>query len=171
VGRFVALLLTLVLLAASAGSSLGAVHRIPGCHAADLSATFTKVPRSAGGGLVAYTLTLRNISKATCALAFSEVRLLDRHGQGLATTVTASPQAAFGSTVVLRPGQAGTQTAHLSATFPGQGEPTKGPCEPLAYGIKVVFGRFAKSLQAKVQPPTPVCSNGMLMFGAVTRAA
>jgi hypothetical protein len=171
VGRFVALLLPFALLAAFAGSSLGAVQRVPGCHAADLGATFTKVPRSAGGGLVAYTLTLRNISKATCTLAFSEVRLLDQHGQGLATTVAASPQAAFGSAVVLRPGQAGTQTAHLSATFPGQGEPSKGPCEPLAYGIQVKFGPAAKSLQAKVVPPTPVCSNGMLIFGAVTRAA
>jgi hypothetical protein len=166
VGRAVALFLPFAL-AASAGSALGAAQRVPSCHAAGLTATFAVVPGSAGGGLVAYKLTLRNTSKTACRLGFAEVRLLDQRGRRLSTSVAADPKNAFGSTVVLEPGRAGAQTAHFSATFPGQGEPTKGPCEPLAYRLEIVLGQGTARLVAKVQPPTPVCSGGMLMFGAV----
>ena len=97
------------------------------------------------------------------------MRLLDKNGKRLPTTVVA-PKDALGSTVVLRPGEAGAQSAHFSATFPGEGEPSTGRCEPLAYELQVLFARANARLVARVRPPTPVCSNGMLMFSAVGHA-
>ena len=95
------------------------------------------------------------------------MRLLDKQGRGLPTTVAADPKSALGSTLELKPGEAGVQSAHFSATFPGRGEPTTGPCERRAYQLRIVFAQVAPRLVAKVRPPTPVCSSGMLMFSAV----
>ncbi len=167
VARLVALFLPFALLAVFAATALATAQPLPACEATDLTATFMEIPGSAGGGLVAYELTLRNKSKTACRLRFSEVRLLDKQGRRLPTTVSADPGSALGSTVVLKPGAAGVQPAYFSATFPGAGEPTKGPCEPLAYELQVVFARARARLAASVRPPTPVCSSGMLMFGPV----
>jgi Protein of unknown function (DUF4232) len=166
VGRVVAIV-ALVALALVTEGAQGSPRPIRGCDPADLTATFVEVPGSAGGGLVAYRLTLRNRSKTACRLRFAGVRLLDRHGKGLLTSIAPDPSDALGSTVVLEPGQAGVQTAHFSGTYPGQGEPASGPCEPPAYWLRIVYRRAPKQVLAKVQPPTPVCSNGMLMLGAV----
>ena len=169
VARVVALLVALAL-AVSAGRALAAPPGIHRCQANALSATFTVIPGSAGGGLVAYRLKLRNSSTTPCRLGFARVRLLDRYGRLLSTTLVADPNSAYGSSVVLEPGQAGAQVAHFSATFPGQGEPTSGPCEPTAYRLRVVVGQPAKGAVARIEPPTPVCSSGMLMLGAVSPA-
>ncbi len=139
------------------------VHR---CQAKALSPTFTVIPASAGGGLLGYRLRPPSSSTSPCRLAFVRVRLLDQHGRGLSTTLVADPISACGSSVVLEPGQAGSQVAHVSATFPGQGEPTSGPCEPTGYRLGVVGGGHPP--RARRRESTP--SSGMLMSGAVSPA-
>jgi hypothetical protein len=167
--RVATILVPLALAASIASAASGtSLKKAPACRSDGLSATFARVPGSEGGGLVAYKLTLRNASGPRCRLGFSHVRLLDRNGSRLPTTDAPETTSDLGPSVIVASGQAAAQTARFSATFAGQGEPTKGLCENRAYSLQVVFGR-QQPVVAKVDPPTPVCSSGLLLFSGISR--
>jgi hypothetical protein len=169
-GRAATVLLPLAVAAClTSAASATSLKKAPACRSDGLSATFSRVPGSEGGGLVAYKLTLRNTSGPRCRLGFSHVRLLDRNGSRLPTSDMPETTSDLGPTVIVAPGQAAAQTARFSATFAGQGEPTKGLCENRAYSLQVVFGRKQQPLAAKVDPATPVCSKGLLLLSGISR--
>lgn len=141
------------------------------CGAGDLTGTFSVVPGSAGAGQIGYRLRLTNQGSARCFVSgIPELQLLDRQGASLPTAVSpAQPGAATAARVELEPGDAATAEVRFSPDVPGGSEPTDAPCEPKAYTLRVTIG--GGTVDAPVDPPTPVCERGSLAVSSLRAAA
>jgi hypothetical protein len=150
-------LLAVAFVAALGASGAGAALRIaPVCAARDLEGSFRVVPGSAGAGNIVYALRLRNVSRSTCYLmGVPAISLLGRQGRPLPTHAVRRAQKAL----AIRPGRSAVATARFSPDVPGQGEQASGPCEPLAYRLRLAAGPVVP-----IVPPTRVCERGTLTF-------
>jgi hypothetical protein len=128
------------------------------CGPSRLSATYTLDPFSQGAGHVAYTLTITNRSKRTCALpAPLPLRLLGKSGKALPTHASTSPGGHH--SVPLAPGQWAQADSRFSPDISGPGEGN--PCEPSAHSLRLAIG--AGRIVAPMDP-TPVCEHGQIAF-------
>jgi hypothetical protein len=142
----------------------------PACPASALTGTFSVVEGSAGAGQITYRLRLTNQGDSACSLSgLPDAQLLGRDGVRLPTNVSpAQPGATTAVTVALQPGDAARADARFSPDVPGESEQTAGACEPKAYTLRVSIG--SGSVEAAVEPPTPVCERGTLLFSVFTAA-
>jgi len=136
----------------------------PACLASALTGTFAVVPGSAGAGQIAYGLRLVNQSDRPCSLIGipEEAQLLGVDGTKLPTNVFSERPNVTPKPVVLSPGDAAVADARFSPDVPGGSEQGDNPCEPKAATLRVTIG--SGTLDAPVQPPTPVCERGSLGF-------
>jgi uncharacterized protein DUF4232 len=143
----------------------------PACLASALAGTFSAIPGSAGAGQIAYRLRLANQGDSPCFVSgIPNVQLLDKNGGVLPTNVTPDqPGTTTAVRVVLTPGDAATADARFSPDVPGSGEGDTGQCEPKAHTLRVRMG--SGTVDAPVQPPTPVCERGTLQFRVFTAAS
>jgi hypothetical protein len=141
------------------------VHALPAvpahCVGAQLAASFTVVPGSAGAGNIVYRLRLTNASGRTCLLAgIPRLTLLAAKGTKLPTHTTGGT-----NTVTLPPHSSAAAEARFSPDVPGVGEPVTGrQCEPTATWLVV-----AGSRRVRIRPATPVCEHGQLSFRPLAR--
>jgi hypothetical protein len=140
------------------------------CLASALTGNFAVIPGSPGAGQISYRLRLTNQSDAPCFVSgLPVVQLLDAQGGKLPTNVSpAHPGTATAVRVDLAPGDAAAADARFSPDIPGGSEPTDAPCEPKAATLRVTIG--AGTVDAPVDPPTPVCERGSLNFSNFTAA-
>ncbi len=140
------------------------------CLASALTGSFAVIPGSPGAGQISYRLRLTNQSDAPCFVTgLPVVQLLDAQGGKLPTNVSpAHPGTATAVRVDLAPGDAAAADARFSPDIPGGSEPTDAPCEPKSATLRVTVG--AGSVDAPVDPPTPVCERGTLNFSNFTAA-
>ena len=162
------LLVALAALAGCGGASGGGAPA--GCAGPALAGAFAVVPHSAGAGNIVYRLRLTNQSDAPCFVSgLPVVQLLDAQGGKLPTNVSpAHPGTATAVRVDLAPGDAAAADARFSPDIPGGSEPTDAPCEPKASTLRVTIGDG--TVDAPVDPPTPVCERGSLNFSNFTAA-
>jgi hypothetical protein len=141
------------------------------CAATSLRGSFDGVEGSAGAGQVTYALTLTNSGSSPCFVqGIPQVQLLGTTGAALPTTVSAEPGQAGGK-VALQPGAKATADARFSPDVPGQGDSqSPGACQPTATVVRVT-APGGGTLDAPVQPPTPVCERGSLRFRPFTAAS
>jgi len=139
------------------------------CAATSLQGSFDGVEGSAGAGQISYALTLTNSGSSPCFVrGIPQVQLLGTTGAALPTTVSAEPGQGGGGKVVLQPGAKATAEARFSPDVPGQGDSqSPGPCQPAATVLRVT-APGGGTLDAPVQPPTPVCERGSLRFRPFT---
>src|SRR3954453_11566525 len=167
------LTLTLVVVAGATAATSAVAHADASCTGAQLTGTFNVVRGSAGAGNITYKLVLRNASTHMCTLTgLPQGRLLGKTGKPLATHVrAASPGMLTAILVRLAPGKTTFATARFSPDVPGPGEPTAGTkCEPTAWWFRVL-APGGGTLKAKVEPPTPVCEHGQLLFSGYSQKA
>jgi hypothetical protein len=149
--------------AAGAGSAGGASSAA--CRHSSLAGAFKLVPGSAGAGSISYKLRIVNHASAACSFpARPGLRLLDKHGHSLPTHAT-FPATTI-ATISIAPGKAAIATARFSPDIPSGGEPQSGPCEKVAYKLRVVLGK-ANTLTVPVKPQTTVCGRGSMVFRAI----
>jgi hypothetical protein len=137
------------------------------CHPAGLRASFRVVAGSAGAGHISYDVRLTNRGTHTCVVSGRPgLRLLDRHGKRLPTTVVPDrPGSGTAALIRLRPGRTAIAEARIGR-IAGTGEPQTGPCEPTAYRVRVTLASPGSgSLVGPVSPPTPVCEHGRITEG------
>jgi hypothetical protein len=147
--------------AVAAGTGRGAYPTTVACKAKSLTGKFIVVPNSQGAGNVLYTLQLRNASKSTCFVTgIPGLRLVGKTGKLLPTHVApAHPGAMTAVKVTLAPGTYAAATARFSPDVPGVGEGHPGPCEPVAYKLRI-SPSGGGTLVGAVTPPTSVCEHG-----------
>ena len=142
-----------------------------GCSAAQLAATFTVVPGSAGAGNIVYVLRLRNRSATGCFVTgLVGMRLYGKAGSALPTHVIFAGRPGMLTAVIVRlkPGAYASATARFSPDVPGPGEPVSGTqCEPTAYRVRISIPPTHASVAAPVKPPTPVCEHGSLQVSVL----
>jgi len=142
------------------------------CTGDQLSGTFAVVPGSAGAGQISYRLKVVNTSSDACFVSgLPSVLLIDEQGGKLPTNATAEqPGTTTAVKVVLQPQESAVAEARFSPDVPGTGEPTAGnDCEPKAFTLHVTFADG--SVEAPIQPPTPVCEHGALRFRVFSAAS
>src|SRR4051812_16689965 len=167
------LALALVVLAAAGAATCAGARGGAACTGAQLKGTFNVVPGSAGAGNISYTLVLKNVSSRMCTVTgLPQGRLLGKTGKALPTHVrAASPGMLTAILVRLLPGKTAYASARFSPDVPGPGEPTAGTkCEPTAWWFRVL-APGGGTLKAKVEPPTPVCEHGQLLFSGYSQKA
>jgi hypothetical protein len=155
------------LLAAVVVGAVGAAGQaVEPCRAQEMRAGFSVVRGSAGAKDVSYALTLTNRWPQECTLTgLPQVRLLAKRGRSLPThVVPLRPEAPTTALVTVKAQGRARATARLSATVRGRAEPADGPCEPLAYHLRVRL--TGGSIVAPITPPTRVCARGLLQFSA-----
>jgi Protein of unknown function (DUF4232) len=143
------------------------------CAAGSLQGTFAGIPGSAGAGQTSYRLTLTNTGATSCYVqGIPQVQLLGTTGAALPTDASAAPPVlANPPKISLRHGSSATADARFSPDVPGQGDSqTPGPCQPTATVLRVT-APGGGTLDAPVQPPTPVCEQGSLRFTAFRAAS
>jgi len=142
------------------------------CSASELKGTFTEIPGSPGAGQISYRLTLTDTGSSPCFVSgIPQVQLLGTTGAALPTSASAEPGQGAGGKVSLQPGDSATADARFSPDVPGQGDSQQpGPCEPTATVLRVT-APGGGTLDAPVQPPTPVCERGSLHFRPFTAAS
>ncbi|HEY2544326.1 MAG TPA: DUF4232 domain-containing protein [Gaiellaceae bacterium] len=136
------------------------------CHGDQLAGKFVGVEGSAGAGQIVYRLTLTNTGSAACYVSgLPQVQLLGTTGGALPTSVSAAqPGTGTGAKISLQPGDSATAEAQFSPDVPGTGDSTSpGQCEPTATVLRVT-ATGGGTLDAPIQPPTPVCERGSLHF-------
>lgn len=162
------LVVSMLVLAAVAGSCASAATKDASCTGKQLAGTFKVVPGSAGAGNIVYALVLKNVSTSACTVTGLPIgRLLDKNGKALPTHIRpAFPGALAAVLVHLRPGMRTRATARFSPDVPGTGEPTAGmQCERTAYWFRVTADGGGTT-KVKLLPATPVCEHGQLQFTA-----
>jgi hypothetical protein len=165
-------LLFFALLAAVAATPAGSsTTREVGCRGGALRGTFAAVPGSAGAGNIVYELRLKNVSSSTCFVSgIPGLRLLTRSGGALPThAVPANRGALTAVKVTLKPGASASTSARFSPDVPGPGEGHPGPCEPVAYKLRVTPSAGGSAV-VPVRPATSVCEHGTMTLPALTAA-
>jgi Domain of unknown function (DUF4232) len=164
--KAVPILVALAAAVAATTATAGGVST-PMCKGSQLAGSFSVVPGSAGAGNITYVLRLVNNSKTPCTVTgLPQGRLVGRRGRLLPTHIRAAfPGALTAVLVTLPPGRSTRATARFSPGVPGPGEQARGPCEPTAYGLRVVAAGGGSAI-VKVLPPTAVCEHGRLLFSA-----
>lgn len=135
------------------------------CHGDQLSGKFDAVEGSAGAGQIVYKLTVTNNGSSACFVSgLPEVQLLGTTGNALPTSVSAAqPGTGTAAKVSLQPGASATADAQFSPDVNGTGDNTNGQCEPTVTVLRVTASGGG-TLDAPIQPPTPVCERGALHF-------
>ena len=152
--------------------SAGTATSGPFCKGSQLVAALTAVPGSAGAGNIVYRLRVTNTAAGACFVSgLPAGKLLGANGTALPTNVRAA-QRGIGTAarIVLLHGNAARADARFSPDVPGPGEPVSGKaCEPKAYVFRVT-APGGGTVDAPLQPPTPVCEHGTLSFSLYTAA-
>jgi hypothetical protein len=135
------------------------------CAAGSLRGSFDEVPGSAGAGQITYKLTLTNAGAAPCYVSgIPQVQLLGTTGTALPTSPSAEPPVtANPPKVSLRHGASGAAEARFSPDVNGTGDNSPGQCQPTATVLRVT-APGGGTIDAPIQPPTPVCERGSLHF-------
>ena len=135
------------------------------CSGDRLSGTFAVVPGSAGAGHIVYRLTVKNTASSACYVSgLPQVQLLGTTGNALPTSVSpAQPGTGTAAKVSLQPGDSATADAQFSPDVNGTGDSTSGQCQPTATVLRVT-APGGGTIDAPIQPPTPVCERGSLHF-------
>ena len=135
------------------------------CAANSLRGTFAGVEGSAGAGHIVYRLTLTNTGSSPCFVSgIPQVQLLGTTGGALPTSVLAAqPGAATAVKVSLQPGRTAHADARFSPDVNGTGDNAPGQCQPTSTVLRV-SAPGGGTLDAPIQPPTPVCERGTLQF-------
>jgi hypothetical protein len=135
------------------------------CTADKLSGKFDEVPGSAGAGQIVYELTVMNTGASACFVSgLPEVQLLGTTGNALPTSVSpAQPGTGTAAKVSLQPGRSAVADAQFSPDVNGTGDNSPGQCQPIATVLRVT-ATGGGTLDAPIQPPTPVCERGSLHF-------
>jgi len=139
------------------------------CAAGSLQGSFDVVPGSPGAGQISYTLKLTNTGATPCYVSgIPQVQLLGTTGGALATSASAEPPApANPAKVSLQHGGSAVAVARFSPDVNGTGDSTTGQCQPTATVLRVT-APGGGTLDAPIQPPTPVCEQGSLHFRVFT---
>ncbi|MGH2971934.1 MAG: DUF4232 domain-containing protein [Gaiellaceae bacterium] len=144
------------------------------CAAASLQGSFAGIPGSAGAGQTSYRLTLTNTGATSCWVqGLPQVQLLGTTGAANPTSVSAAPPTpASPPKVSLAHGKSATADARFSPDVPGTGDVNKpgAPCEETSTVLRVT-APGGGTLDAPIQPPTPVCERGSLRFTDFTAAS
>jgi hypothetical protein len=134
------------------------------CVAGNLKGTFAAVQGSAGAGNISYRLTLTNTGSSACFVSGTpQVQLLGTTGGALPTSVSTVPAGAIGAKVTLHHGGSAHADARFSPDVNGTGDNAPGQCQPTATVMRVT-APGGGTLDAPIQPPTPVCERGSLQF-------
>jgi Protein of unknown function (DUF4232) len=135
------------------------------CSGDRLSGAFAGVPGSAGAGHIVYRLTVKNVGSSACYVSgLPQVQLLGTTGNALPTSVSpAQPGTGTAAKISLQPGDSATADAQFSPDVNGTGDSTSGQCQPTATVLRVT-APGGGTLDAPIQPPTPVCERGSLHF-------
>ena len=141
------------------------------CAAGSLQGSFDVVPGSPGAGQISYTLTLTNTGATACYVSgIPQVQLLGTTGTALPTAPSAEPPvSANPPKVSLQHGQSAAAEARFSPDVNGTGDNAPGQCQPTATVLRVT-APGGGTLDAPIQPPTPVCERGSLHFRVFTIA-
>lgn len=142
------------------------------CAAGSLQGSFDVVPGSPGAGQISYTLKLTNTGATPCYVSgIPQVQLLGTTGGALATSASAEPPApANPPKVSLQHGSSAVAEARFSPDVNGTGDSTTGQCQPTATVLRVT-AQGGGTLDAPIQPPTPVCEQGSLHFRIFTASS
>jgi uncharacterized protein DUF4232 len=135
------------------------------CAADSLQGSFDGVPGSAGAGQITYKLTLTNTGARPCYVSgIPQVQLLGTTGKALPTSPSAEPPVpANPPKVSLQHGASAAAEARFSPDVNGTGDNSPGQCQPTATVLRV-SAPGGGTLDAPIQPPTPVCERGSLHF-------
>lgn len=135
------------------------------CSADKLSGKFDEVPGSAGAGQIVYELTVTNTGASACFVSgLPEVQLLGTTGNALPTSVSpAQPGTGTAAKISVQPGGSAAADAQFSPDVTGTGDNSAGQCQPTATVLRVT-ATGGGTLDAPIQPPTPVCERGSLHF-------
>lgn len=142
------------------------------CAAGSLRGTFAVIPGSAGAGQTSYRLTLTNTGATSCWVqGIPQVQLLGTTGAANPTNASPAPPAAANPPKVsLAHGGSANADARFSPDVPGTGDRNQpGPCEDTSTVLRVT-APGGGTLDAPIQPPTPVCERGSLHFTAFVAA-
>lgn len=155
---------TVTVHAATTSTTVPATASAP-CAAGSLTGSFDEVPGSAGAGQIVYKLTLTNTGSTPCFVSgIPQVQLLGTTGKALPTSASAAqPGTATAAKVSLQHGDSAGAEAQFSPDVTGTGDATSGQCEPTATVLRVT-AQGGGTLDAPIQPPTPVCERGSLHF-------
>jgi hypothetical protein len=142
------------------------------CAAGSLQGSFDVVPGSPGAGQISYTLKLTNTGATPCYVSgIPQVQLLGTTGGALPTSASAEPPApASPPKVSLQHGGSAVAEARFSPDVNGTGDSTNGQCQPTATVLRVT-AQGGGTLDAPIQPPTPVCEQGSLHFRVFTASS
>jgi hypothetical protein len=134
------------------------------CGASDLSATFRVLEGSAGAGNIVYTLHVTNTSQSNCTIAGipSSVEMLTADGSKLNTRSTQNG-GTNAAVATLHPGDSASAQARFS--------PDVDPCGDV-YATTLRFSPAGGGyLDAKVDPKTRVCGQGVMQWDPFTTAS
>jgi hypothetical protein len=161
--------LTVTLRATTSTSSTVAAPASAPCAAGSLTGSFEEVPGSAGAGQIVYKLKLTNTGSSPCFVSgIPQVQLLGTTGKALPTSASAAqPGTATAAKVSLQHGHSASAEAQFSPDVTGTGDATSGQCQPTATVLRVT-APGGGTLDAPIQPPTPVCEQGSLHFKLFT---
>jgi Domain of unknown function (DUF4232) len=141
------------------------------CPASSLQGSFDGVEGSAGAGQITYRLTLTNAGANPCYVTgIPQVQLLGTTGAALPTSSSAEPGQPAPHRVALQHGDSATADARFSPDVPGQGDSQSSRCQPAATILRVIASGGG-TVDAPVQPPTPVCEMGSLRWRPLVAAS
>jgi Protein of unknown function (DUF4232) len=143
------------------------------CAAGSLQGTFDGIPGSAGAGQTSYRLKLTNTGATSCWVqGIPQVQLLGTTGAANPTNASAAPPSpANPPKVSLAHGASATADARFSPDVPGTGDKNQpGQCEDTSTVLRVT-APGGGTLDAPIQPPTPVCERGSLHFTVFAAAS
>lgn len=142
------------------------------CHGDELAGKFVEVPGSAGAGQIVYRLTVTNTSSSACFVSgLPQVQLLGTTGNALPTSVSAAqPGTGTAAKISLQSGDSAVAEAQFSPDVNGTGDNSPGQCQPTATVLRVT-ATGGGTLDAPIQPPTPVCERGSLHFKLFSAAS
>jgi hypothetical protein len=135
------------------------------CSSSELSGAFTAIAGSAGAGQISYRLTLTNTGTTACFVqGIPQVQLLGTTGSANPTSASAEPPVvANPPKISLQPNGAASADARFSPDVNGVGDNSPGQCQPTSTVLRVT-APGGGTIDAPIQPPTPVCEKGSLHF-------
>jgi hypothetical protein len=121
----------------------------------------TLTPGSGAAGHIGYTLGVTNTGYGPCRLGnHSRLTLLRADRRPLPTQVL---RVGSVGVVIIPPGRTVRSSLFFSPDVPSLGEPTSGPCEPVAHAVRLTLtAPAAGSRVGSIRPPTSVCGHGSL---------